>query len=171
MAWYAFNVLVGHHGIFSLTPIWLLVIPGVWWMLEGSTKVAGAAGDAEAPGVAECPSQCHTDIGESDAMRRLAVLIGAVSVVVIVFYLYFVRHEDRNYGGVTCGFRWVIWLTPLWLWAALPAADWMAMTNARRRTGYVLLAISVFSASYAVWSPSISPWLSEVFTFLGIEST
>src|SRR5262249_5831649 len=31
---YAANLLVGHHGIFSLTPIWLLAIPGVlmlWW--------------------------------------------------------------------------------------------------------------------------------------------
>ena len=29
VGWYALNVLVGHHGIFSLTPVWLLAVPGV----------------------------------------------------------------------------------------------------------------------------------------------
>ena len=33
---YAVNVLVGHHGVFSLTPIWLLSVAGVaGWMWRG----------------------------------------------------------------------------------------------------------------------------------------
>jgi hypothetical protein len=141
VAWYAFNVLVGHHGIFSLTPIWLLAIPGVFWLARRAEY----------------------------RLRALAWLIGGVTVVCLEFYLFFVRQSDRNYGGVTCGFRWVIWMAPLWLLAILPAADWLSATRDRRVVGYVLLALSVFSASYAVWSPWIHPWLTEVFLTLGWE--
>ncbi|MEZ6071330.1 MAG: hypothetical protein R3C10_13925 [Pirellulales bacterium] len=34
---YALHVLVGHHGIFSLTPVWLLAIPGVWMLALRAT--------------------------------------------------------------------------------------------------------------------------------------
>ena len=36
---YALNVLVGHHGIFSLTPIWLLFVLGTGiWLVHGSSR-------------------------------------------------------------------------------------------------------------------------------------
>ena len=45
---YAFNVLIGHHGIFSLTPIWLLAIPGV--LLLGAALWVARFGAADRDG-------------------------------------------------------------------------------------------------------------------------
>ena len=89
---------IGHHGIFSLTPIWLLALPGIWLL------------------------------GRRYGLRDLALLIGGVTVVCVTFYICFVKPLDRNYGGMTSGFRWVFWFAPLWLLAVLPAADWLAAT-------------------------------------------
>ena len=81
----------------------------------------------------------------------------AVSVVVFVFYAFVT--QTANYGGWTNGPRWLLWLTPLWLFALLPVADWLG----RRRWGRVLclalLALAVLSASYSPWNPWRHPWL------------
>jgi hypothetical protein len=141
IARYALNVLVGHHGIFSLTPVWLLAVPGVV-LLGWGTRYR---------------------------LRALALLIGSVSVVCVAFYIFGVRPLDRNYGGMTSGFRWVFWIAPLWLLAALPAADWLAAARWRRGLGYVLLALSVLSVSYPIWNPWTQPWLTNLFLYLGWE--
>ena len=96
---YALHALIGHHGIFSLTPIWLLAIPGVV-MLGWRRRLR---------------------------LRDLALLIAVVSIVCVGFYLFVVKPLDRNYGGMTSGLRWVFWMAPLWLLAVLPAADWLAL--------------------------------------------
>ena len=93
---YAFHALIGHHGIFSLTPVWLLRLVGLA-MLCLRRSWAG----------------------------ELGWFILILSAVCITFYLLRPL-DDRNYGGMTSGFRWVFWFAPLWLVAMLPAADWMA---------------------------------------------
>ena len=140
-AWYALNALVGHHGIFSLTPIWLLALPGVFLL----------------------------GWGRDYRRRDLALLIGGLTVVCVTFYLFVVKPLDRNYGGMTSGLRWVFWLTPLWLLAVLPAADWLSDARWRRGVGYVLLGLSVLSASYPVWNPWTHPWLTNFFLYMGWE--
>lgn len=137
VAIYALHVLVGHHGIFSLTPVWLLALPGVWLL------------------------------GRRYGLRDLALLIAGVTVVCVTFYIGFVKPLDRNYGGMTSGFRWVFWFAPLWLLAVLPAADWLATERWRRGLGYVLLALAVLSASYPVWNPWTYPWLTNFFIHMG----
>lgn len=139
IGWYAFNVLVGHHGIFSLTPIWLLAIPGVWLL------------------------------GRRYRLRDLALLITIVTIVCVTFYICFVKPLDRNYGGMTSGFRWVFWFAPLWLLAMLPVADWLAPKRWGRGLGYVLLAVSVISVSYPIWNPWTHPWLTNFFLYMGWE--
>ncbi len=136
---YAFNVLIGHHGIFSLTPIWLLAIPGVLLL------------------------------GWRYGLRDLALLIAMVTIVCVTFYIGFVKPLDRNYGGMTSGFRWVFWFAPLWLIAVLPAADWLAPKRWGRGLGYVLLAVSVISVSYPIWNPWTHPWLTNFFLYMGWE--
>jgi hypothetical protein len=64
-----------------------------------------------------------------------------------------------NYGGWTSGPRWLMWLTPLWLVALAPAADWLSGRRWGRGVAYVLLALSVLSASYPAWNPWRHPWL------------
>jgi len=132
---YAANMLIGHHGVFSLTPIWMLSLAGLFVWLR----------------------RCN-----ERRLRELALLIATVSVVCIVFYI--MRPEqDRNYGGMTCGFRWLFWFAPLWLIAMLPAVDAMAKYFWTRGLALLLLAFSVLSVSYPTWNPWSSPWLSVFF--------
>ena len=132
LATYAFHVLIGHHGIFSLTPAWLLCLPGLFllWRRPG-------------PG-----------------WQLLAGAIGIVSVTVLVFYL--TRHPlDRNYGGMTSGFRWAFWLAPLWVALITPAADRFA--RSRLGSGLLLLTLmlSVVSVAAPTWNPWTLPWLQQ----------
>jgi hypothetical protein len=136
---YALHCLVGHHGIFSLTPVWLFSLMGVFMMSSGRTATS---------------------------KKWLATMIAAVTVVCLLFYLM-QGVENRNYGGATSGLRWMLWFVPLWLVAMLPAADWMAATRNRRIVALFLLAISVLSASYPTWNPWTHPWIANWMTYLG----
>jgi len=132
--WYAVHVLVGHHGIFSLTPAWLLVVPGLMLLA--------------APHRHARPS------------TLLALAIGLVSAVVLAFYL--TRPKiDRNYGGVVCCFRWALWLAPLWVAAVVPAADRLSRSRAGRALALTLLALSVLSVTYPTWNPWAPPWMQQ----------
>jgi hypothetical protein len=135
---YALNVLVGHHGIFSLTPLWLLVIPGLILLVAGNEY----------------------------RLPALAALVALISIVCVAFFI-FLPMDERNYGGMTSGFRWVFWLAPLWLVAILPAADKLSHWLTGRLLGYLLLAMSVLSVAYPVWNPWVQPWLWNFWTYLG----
>jgi hypothetical protein len=139
---YGFHLLLGHHGLFSLTPVFLLAIAGVVYLL--ARRRASATPDSEDPG---------------PDLRGLAVLTLVVAVVVIGFYVGVVPDRNRNYGGWTTGPRWLMWLTPLFLVTMLPVADWLAGRRWGRALALVLLAVSVLSASYPVWSPWWHPWI------------
>ncbi len=126
---YALHALVGHHGIFSLTPAWLLV--------PGGLAVLAGRGDRR--------------------LRLAAAAVAAVSVAVLAFYL--TRSQpDRNYGGTASGFRWAFWLAPLWAAAAAAAADRLSTTRLGRAVALVLLGLSVFSVAYPAWNPWTHPW-------------
>lgn len=131
---YAFHVLLGHHGIFSLSPIFLLTLGGIVMLVRRPKS----------------------------PVRMMAWLTLAVSAVVLAFYIV----KTHNYGGVTSGFRWAFWLTPLWLVAMLPAADGLAGRRWTRAVGLALLAISVVSASYPTWTPWRHPWLYNLMEYL-----
>jgi hypothetical protein len=129
-ATYAFHVLVGHHGIFSLTPVWLLSLAGLVLLVA------------------------RRDPGP----RAVAAAILACTLVCLAFYVTRPL-EDRNYGGMATGFRWALWFAPLWLFAMLPAADGLAGSRLGRIVAAILLAVSVASASYPTWNPWTPPWL------------
>jgi hypothetical protein len=129
---YLLHVLVGHHGIFSLTPIWLLSAGGMillCWRREPD-------------------------------WRALGLLLLSVSLVCTAFYVGR-GQEDRNYGGMTSGFRWAFWFTPLWLVGMLPVCDAAAGSRWARGVAIVLLALSVLSVSYPTWNPWRHPWLLD----------
>jgi hypothetical protein len=136
---YALHALVGHHGIFSLTPIWLLSVAGMaMWLFAGDQP-----------------------------RRELAALVAALSIICLVFYLGMRPQEDRNYGGMTSGFRWMFWFTPLWLLVMLPAADRLARSMAGIALAALLLTFSVLSASYPTWNPWIHPWIYNWLVWCG----
>lgn len=138
---YAFHALVGHHGIFSLTPAWLLVIPGLILLVR--------------------PDGTRSPLAPPAFFRQwLAVGIAVVSLAVIAFYLG--RPQiDRNYGGMTSGFRWAFWLAPLWVTAALPAVDRLAASRWGRGLALTLLALSAVSVAFPTWNPWTLPWLHQ----------
>ncbi len=116
---YAFHALFGHHGIFSLTPIWLLAVIGCWRWFDRETMPA-ATGIRDPLATDLTPGQLRATVG----------LIVAVTVVCFAFYISRPL-EDRNYGGVSCCFRWLVWCIPLWTVLAIPGADWCARSRWR----------------------------------------
>lgn len=135
---YAWHSLLGHHGIFSLTPAWLLMPCGLLILVVRAP-----------PGT-----------------RLAALAVGLMSVTVIAFYL--TRAEgDRNYGGVCSGFRWVFWLAPLWAAAVVPAADAVSRSRVGRGVAATLLGLSALSVAYPTWNPWTHPWIFEWMTHAG----
>jgi hypothetical protein len=135
---YLFHVTLGHHGIFSLTPIWLLL-----------------------------PIGLITGLGFGPAgFRRLAVAVLIATVVCLVFYVSRPL-IDRNYGGVSVCFRWLLWLTPLWLLMIAPVMERLSGTRLGRAGLATMLAGSIFSVSTALATPWQSPWLYQFWQFLG----
>ncbi len=135
---YTFHILIGHHGIVSLTPIWLLGFAGLFalpfdWRYR---------------------------------LRWLGWVALAMTVIVIAFYVTRQAH-DRNYGGMTSGLRWAFWLIPLWLVAMAPVVQSFARYRWSRTLAIFLLVASVLSVNYANLNPWVQPWLYEVWTALG----
>ncbi|RIK75424.1 MAG: hypothetical protein DCC68_21230 [Planctomycetota bacterium] len=153
---YAFNVLVGQHGIFSLTPVWLLSFAGMaMWLIRRRYPNYKLVDTPLGQVVAE----------ELVDRRALALLVGSVSLVCIAFYILRPL-EDRNYGGMTSAFRWVFWLAPLWIVTLLPAADATARSRTWRILCAILLAASALSAAYPR-NPWSHPWIRNFAMYMG----
>lgn len=135
---YLLHLTIGHHGLFSLTPIWLLIPVG--WIV----------------GIRRGPP----------AMQRYH---GAVLVASVVCFLFYLNRPliDRNYGGVSVCFRWLLWFTPLWLVTVAPIIDRLAAARWQRALLLALLALSIFSVSTSLQTPWQSPWLYQFWRFLG----
>jgi hypothetical protein len=144
---YAFHLLFGHHGWFSLTPVWLLGFGGLValsWASGGEVKRLLLT---RKPG----PGGLWT-------LPFFGAVALAVSVVVFLFYVW----KTNNYGGFTSGPRWLFWLTPLWLLGTLPAADWIGRWRAGRLLAALLLGFSVLSVFYPAWNPWRPPWILQL---------
>ena len=139
---YALNMTFGHYGIFSLTPIWLLVPVG--FVVGFSLRPSG-----------------H---------RNLVVAITLATLVCAVFYV--MRPEiDRNYGGVSSCFRWMLWFAPLWLAVLTPVVDYLQENANGRALVVVLLALSAGSMAVSLSSPWQHPWIYRFMSFLGWIAT
>lgn len=145
---YGFHLLFGHHGWFSLTPVWFLAALGL--VALGVRSAADLKGLRRGRGSPWTPA-------------LFAGMTLAVSAVVIGFYIV----KTNNYGGNTSGPRWLFWLTPLWLLAIPSAADRLAASRGGRGLCAVLLAFSVFSAFYPAWNPWRPPWIQQLLEFKG----
>lgn len=147
---YAFHCLIGHHGLFTLTPIWLLSMVGcVMW-------------------VASRMRQTPDTIAHRKTTGNLVLAATTILITIVVLAFYLTRPQnDRNYGGGTCCLRWLLWLAPLWLVTILPAVDWLLQRRLGILAALVALAVSVFSAHYALDNPWSHPWIFDYWTYLG----
>jgi hypothetical protein len=153
---YAFHLLVGHHGIFSLTPINLLALVGM---------VGAFLRFVRRPlSVVRCNRGRTTHDGRFPQQDLVGALGLVLTLTLIAFYL---TVSSRNYGGWTTGPRWFFWLTPFWLLAMLPVVDRLATRRWGRGLAYVLLALSVLSVSYPAWNPWRHPWLYNYMDWRG----
>lgn len=138
---YLFHFFVGHHGIFSLSPMWLFAVAG----MVGSLALRRDAATA--------PRTIWQRWGEQ---RTLAALTLLLTAVVVAFYL---TRSRWNYGGWTVGPRWLMWLMPLWLLAMLPAVDRLGRNRLGRLVALIFLGLSVLSAVVPAGSPWHHPWI------------
>ncbi len=126
---YALHCTIGHHGLFSLTPVWLLTLVG-WFRWRRWP---------------EC-------------RQRTMLLVGAgLTAVTLGFYL--TRTQNYNYGGNSVGLRWMLWLVPLWLIAMIPAFDTWGSRRWFKLLSTGLLAVSIASAGLPGSNPWQHPWL------------
>ncbi|MSR31068.1 MAG: hypothetical protein EXR99_06120 [Gemmataceae bacterium] len=134
---YAFHLLLGHHGFFSLTPVFLLSMAGMWWQVRG-----------------EKPPSFYKPLARATAILGL---------VVIVFYIF----KSDNYGGFCIGPRWLMWLCPFFLLTAQPVVDALARSRAGRVFALLLLVLSLVGANYPGWNPWRHPWIYDAMRDAG----
>jgi hypothetical protein len=145
-ATYAFHLLLGHHGWFSLTPIYVLALAGMGLAVRRLIR-GGSASD----GITTVANASASD----RTWAELAAATALLSLVVIAYYIY----KTNNYGGWSNGPRWLMWLSPLWLLTLLPSADRLGQRRWGRIVCLALLALSVMSAHYENWNPWRHPWI------------
>ena len=137
---YAFHSTVGSRGVFSLTPIWVLSLLGLWtWAFK--TK-------------------------DDKVLRAFGV--GALTLTVVFFAFFLTRDQgDRNYGGMSCWSRWFFPLVPLFIPALLPIVDKASKSRRLRGVALALLFWSAASAAFPTWNPWVAPWLYDLAVNLG----
>lgn len=147
---YLMHFTIGHHGVFSLTPIWLWsLVGGALWMNRGNRSLAMHASEPR--------PVTGTLRGWILSEQGIAAALVAVTLACVVFYTS--RDVvDRNYAGVCSGFRWLFWLIPAWLWLAVPALERSSRSRGLRSLVYLALAISVLSATLPWPNPWSHPW-------------
>ena len=148
---YAMQLLIGHHGWFSLTPVWLISLAGL------ATLAIRSAAD-----VRRFLARGKGSVWTPELFAAMTLVVSAV-----VFSFYLMQVRSYNYGGFTSGPRWLFWLTPLWILAILPAADRLSGSKVGRVVCLVLLGFSVLSVFYPAWNPWRAPWILQLMEFTG----
>ncbi|MCH2209808.1 MAG: hypothetical protein MK110_00780 [Fuerstiella sp.] len=135
---YLFHCVIGHHGLLSHTPVFLLSVWG-WCRMRQAKYRNGLEG---------------------------IMLAGAMtSGIVLVFYL--TRTQNYNYGGNSVALRWMLWLTPFWWFAMLePTERLMTSVRGRRIAGALLLA-SVTTATISLPDPWRPSWIYKAMRQAG----
>lgn len=129
---YLLHCTVGHHGLFSLTPVFLFAVLGWIGMRKWTNR------------------------------RLQPFLWMGLAITGVVLGFYLTRTQNYNYGGNTAGLRWMFWVIPFWLTAMIPALDFCTRSRAFRGVAVALLVVSVFSATYALDNPWRPPWLYDL---------
>lgn len=128
---YLFHSLIGHHGLFSLTPILIFGFAGMFVML----------------------------FHKQNDQRNFAIAITLTSLACLAFYLFFLDVRQRNYGGTTVAFRQLLWLHPIWLIASIPVLERILVSRFGRWVFALCALVSMVSVSYPTWNPWSQNWI------------
>ena len=127
---YLFHCVWGHHGILSLTPLFLLTLAGWWFVFRSREK------------------------RDDGPVMWMGIVI---STAVLGFYLS--RTQNYNYGGNSSALRWVLWLTPFWLYGMIPAVERMMKSRTLVLVIVLLWSASLYSSAYSLQQPWKPSWL------------
>jgi hypothetical protein len=142
-----YHLTIGHHGIFSLTPVFLFSVVGAARLLRGGVGVLRPA-------------------RQGAGMAVVAWFATVLTVVLVAFYTW--NPKARNYGGSTQGLRWLFWLIPFWL-LLLPKGVESGQSRGWVRVLTLLaLGISVVSVGYAMRNPWSHPWILDALEHLNL---
>jgi hypothetical protein len=151
---YLFHSLIGHHGWFSMTPIWTIGLVGMGFTLSEGVKQFHRFKPKPNP---------------DQAFWTLPLVNGLClicTLTLVVFYVFI--QKTNNYGGMTSALRWLIWLTPLWLLATLSGCDRLATRRWQKSLVMICLGFSVLSVIYPVFNPWRHPWIMSLLEYTRI---
>ena len=134
---YFLHCTIGHHGIFSLSPVYLFSL--IAWFRP-------------------------RDIGRC-SLKPMVWLGAFLTVCILGFYL--TRTENYNYGGNTSGLRWAFWLIPFWLLSMIPTLERWGDRPWFRIVAVVALLVSTCSAFIPMGNPWQQPWLFRIMEQAG----
>lgn len=135
---YLFHMTLGHHGFWSLTPIFFFSFVGLLRLIRGG----------------------------QGAFTALAWMTALLTIVLLAFYTW--NPRARNYGGSTQGLRWFFWIIPFWLLLLPWGIESGQRRGWVRALALVCLFVSVLSVGYAMRSPWTHPWLLDALEHLDI---
>ncbi|MFI5459192.1 MAG: hypothetical protein ACHRXM_27500 [Isosphaerales bacterium] len=147
-ATYLFHMTLGHHGVFSLTPIFLFSALGALRLLGGGGRLLTVLRRGGAP------------------MAAVAWLTTMLTMIVLAFYTW--NPKARNYGGSTQGLRWLFWLIPFWLLLLPKGVEGGQTRGWVRGLALLALGLSVLSAGYAMRNPWSHPWILDALEHLDL---
>lgn len=126
---YFFHCTIGHHGLLSLTPLYLLTL----WSWIG--------------------------MGKQKKSPLFPVLWMGLFLTVGVLSFYMTRTSNYNYGGGSVALRWMIWLIPFWIVALIPVIDRYSKSITFRSFAFILILFSTYSSWAPLNSPWNKPWI------------
>ncbi|MCA9035046.1 MAG: hypothetical protein KDA91_07950 [Planctomycetaceae bacterium] len=150
---YLFHCVLGHHGIVSLSPILLLIIPGWFVGVREPVKAQAMSGD---------------QLVEWQWRVLSPVFRQGLFLTVVTLGFYLSRTQNYNYGGNTAALRWVLWLTPFWWFAILPGVTHAIDTRKKLTLLYLLLFCSIISSQWSIDRPWRPSWLFHSMEDLGL---
>jgi hypothetical protein len=160
---YVVHLLVGHHGVFSLTPIWFWMLCGsMFWLIQGPEALSRSTGYRT-----ESLDTNHLKGIRAWLLSERGIAAALLSVTLACLVFYASREiEDRNYGGVSSGFRWLFWIIPGWIWLAIPALDRCASKPFLRGLVYLAIVLGIVSAVIPWGNPWSQPWPYRILMWL-----
>lgn len=148
---YLLHMTLGHHGFFSLTPVFLFSLWGAIRLIwEGGIRSCGL----------------FRSRPDSPPLAVIAWITLLVTAVLLAFYTW--NPKARNYGGSTQGLRWLFWIIPLWMLLLIRGVRGGDANRFARWLALLALVISAVSVGYAMRNPWTHPWILDAMEHLNL---